>query len=77
VDDVTDIELSAVIFNACAGATEGFGPTLPCNNALGSGGPGGSIGRLGDGVTATSPEAIPFKSSFPYLPTPHSATEAD
>lgn len=74
VDDVVDVELSAVIFNSCTGASEGFGPTLPCNNALGS---GSTIGRLGDGVTATTPEAIPFLPSFPYLPTPHSATEAD
>jgi hypothetical protein len=71
IDDVVDIELSAVIFNNCTGDSEGFGATLPCNNALGS---GSTVGRLGDGVTKDSPEALNFLPTFPFLPTPLSGT---
>jgi hypothetical protein len=70
-DDVVDVELTAVISNKCTGtdpvpALQKFGPTLPCTNALG--------GFLGDGV---GKDGLNFLTSFPYLPTPHSATEAD
>jgi Domain of unknown function (DUF4331) len=62
-DDVTDIELTAVSWSSCSGPSEGFGSTLPCTGVA-----------LGDGV---GKDGLNFLPNFPYLPTPHSGTEAD
>ena len=61
LDDVTDIELRALV--------EGYGPTL--NSVLGV--PNRSPNNmLGDGVDAND---MPFLSAFPYIGTPHQGYE--
>jgi len=61
LDDVTDIELRALV--------EGYGPVL--NAVLGV--PNRSPNNvLGDGVDAND---MPFLSAFPYVPTPHAGYE--
>jgi hypothetical protein len=61
LDDVTDIELRAVV--------EGYGPTL--NAVLGV--PNRSPNNvIGDGVDEND---MPFLASFPYAPTPHAGYE--
>ena len=61
LDDVTDIELRALV--------EGYGPTL--NAVLGV--PNRTPNNLlGDGVDEND---MPFLSAFPYAPTPHAGYE--
>jgi hypothetical protein len=63
LDDVTDIELRALV--------EGYGPTL--NAVLGV--PNRTPNNmLGDGVDAND---LPFLSAFPYIGTPHQGYEHD